>query len=135
MRWGSEGSHPTNEVGDSEGKKALDETGEESTEGKKRKRARFRRRVSLPRPSLPKRKTPKLAPPKLPQGAGDLRFRFVTRLRISGYWLREKAQIVWRWLRRAAAAPPHLGAERPPRPPEGNFPVPAPPPPHPNNKV
>src|SRR3954452_11545213 len=104
MRGGSEGSHPANEVGDSEGKKALDETGEESTEGKKRKRARFRRRVSLPRPSLPKTKTPKLARPKLPEGTGDLRFRFVTRLRAVGYWVREKAQFLWKWIKRAAAA-------------------------------
>lgn len=104
MRGGSERSHPTNEVGDSEGKKALGETGDKSTEGKKRKRARFRRRVSLPRPSLPKTKTPKFMRPKLPEGGGDLQFRFVTRLRAVGYWMREKAQIAWRWLRRAASA-------------------------------
>jgi Protein of unknown function (DUF3352) len=92
------------EPGDSEGKKAPGETGEKSEEGKKRKRARFRRRVSLPRPSLPKPKVPKVSKPKMPKGAGDLRFRFVTRMRAVGYWLREKAQGARRWLKQAAGA-------------------------------
>ncbi len=92
------------EPGDSEGKKAPGETGEKSEEGKKRKRARFRRRVSLPRPGLPKPKLPKVSRPRVPKGAGDLRFRFVTRMRAVGYWLREKAQVVWAWLKQAASA-------------------------------
>src|SRR5262249_33900597 len=70
--------------------------------GKPKREPRRRRRPS--RPTLPKLKRPsmpKVKPPKLP---GDLWFRFVTRLRAMGYWLREKAQITWRWLRRAAVA-------------------------------
>jgi hypothetical protein len=92
--------------GDSEGKKAPGDTGDKSQEGKKRKRARFRRHLSLPRPSLqkPKVSRPKLTKPKMPDGAGDVWFRLVTRLRAVGYWIREKAQIVWRWLRQAASA-------------------------------
>jgi hypothetical protein len=104
QRGDSEGSHPINEVGGSEGGKAQESTGEESTEGKKRKRARFRRRISLPRPSVPKPKAPKISPPKMPKGANDLRFRTVTRLRAAGYWLREKAQVVWKWLKQAGNA-------------------------------
>ena len=106
MRGGSEESHPTNEVGDPEGKKAPGEAGDKSTEGKKGKRARFRQRVSLRRPGIskPKLSTSKLSKPKVPKGADDLRFRAVTRLRAIGYWIQEKAQIAWRWLRRAGAA-------------------------------
>jgi hypothetical protein len=78
------------EPGDSEGKKAPGDTGDKSVEGKERKGARFRRRLS--------------AKPKMPDGAGNAWFRLVTRLRAMGYWIREKAQIVWRWLRRAASA-------------------------------
>lgn len=89
------------EPGDSEGKKASGETGDKSKEGKKHKPARFRRRVSLPRPSISK---PSLSKPKVPDGAGDLWFRFVTRLRAVAYWLREKAQVAWRWIKQAAAA-------------------------------
>jgi len=92
------------EAGDSEGKKAPGETGEQREEGKERKRARFRRRVSLPRPSVPR--------PKLPKGSGDLRFRFVTRIRAIGYWLREKGSIAWRWIGRAAAAFAHWWSKR-----------------------
>jgi uncharacterized protein DUF3352 len=99
----------TPEPGDQLGTKAPEETGEESQEGKKGKRARFRRRFSLPRPSFPKPKAPKISPPKLPapkapEGTGDLWFRLVTRMRAIGYWLREKAQVVWRWLKQLAAA-------------------------------
>lgn len=79
--------------------------------GKERRRARFRRRPSLPRPKLPRPKLrrPKLPKarvpkPKLPKGQDDLWFRFVTRLRAAGYWLREKGQIAWRWTKRAADA-------------------------------
>ena len=94
----------TPEPGEPEGKKAPDQTREKSKEGKKRKRARFRRRVSLPRPSLPSISRPKLPKPSAPKGAGDLRFRLATRLRALGYWLREKAQAVWRWIKQVAAA-------------------------------
>ncbi len=103
-RGGSDRSHPINEVGDSEGKKAPGKAGETSKEGKKRRRARFRRRVSLPRPSLPT--------PKMPKGAGDLWFRLVTRLRAVGYWLREKAQVAWRWLKQAASAVAYWWSKR-----------------------
>lgn len=92
------------EAGDSEGRKAPGETGDKSTKGKKRKRARFRRRISLPRPSIPTPSRPKLPKPKVPDGADDLRFRLVTRLRAIGYWLREKSQVVWRWIKQAATA-------------------------------
>ncbi len=89
------------EIGDSEGKKALGETGDKSTEGKEHRPARFRRRVSLPRPSMAR---PTLSRPKVPKGSGDLWFRFVTRLRAVAYWLREKAQVAWRWIKQAAGA-------------------------------
>lgn len=94
----------TPEPGEPEGKKAPDQTREKSKEGKKRKRARFRRRVSLPRPSLPSIARPKLPKPSAPKGAGDLRFLLATRLRALGYWLREKAQAAWRWIKQVAAA-------------------------------
>ena len=80
-------------IGDSEGKKAPEETGDKSTEGKKHKPARFPRRGSLSR-------------------AGDLWFRFVTRLRAVAYWLREKAQALWRWIKRAAGALAHWWSKR-----------------------
>jgi uncharacterized Zn-binding protein involved in type VI secretion len=95
-------SHP--EPGDAEGGKAPGETGDKSQEGKKRKRARFRRRFSLPRPSVAKPKAPKISPPTMPKGPKDLRFRAVTRLRAAGYWLREKAQVVWKWIKQVATA-------------------------------
>jgi hypothetical protein len=61
----------------------------------------LRSRLTLPRPRL--RRT-KLSRPKRPKLPGDLWFRFVTRLRAIRYWIREKAQIVWRLVRRGAAA-------------------------------
>jgi hypothetical protein len=106
----------TPEPGGSEGKNAPGETGDKSQEGKKRRRARFRRRFSLPtlirtgragaRPRIKKPKVPKVSmpKPKAPEGTGDLWFRFVTRMRAIGYWLREKGQVVWRWLKQAGAA-------------------------------
>jgi Protein of unknown function (DUF3352) len=105
-RGGSDRSHPINEAGDFEGKKAPEEAGEESQEGKKRRRPRFRRRFSLPRPSVSKPKVPKVSmpKPKAPEGTGDLWFRFVTRMRAIGYWLREKGQVAWRWLKQAGSA-------------------------------
>jgi hypothetical protein len=111
MRGDSEWSHPTNQVGDAEGKKAPGEAGDQPQIEKKRRRARLRRRFSLPRPSMPKPKVPKpklsrpeLPSPTVPDGAGDLWFRLVTRLRAIGYWLKEKWQVVWLWLKRAGAA-------------------------------
>ncbi|HEY7151055.1 MAG TPA: hypothetical protein VH391_05195, partial [Solirubrobacterales bacterium] len=35
---------------------------------------------------------------------GDAWFRFVTRLRAIGYWVREKSRIAWRWSKQAAGA-------------------------------
>ena len=101
--------------GDPWGKKAPDEAGDKSEEGKERRRARFRRLRKTgragARPRIPRPKAPKLGRPKLPKvelpkpkTEGDLWFRLHTRLRAIGYWLREKAQIVWRWLRQAASA-------------------------------
>ncbi len=49
-------------------------------------------------PRVPK--LPKVRPPKPPKPAGDLWFRFTTRMRAIGYWLREKAQSVGAFLRR-----------------------------------
>jgi Protein of unknown function (DUF3352) len=95
------------EVGNSEGKKALGTTGDKSIEGKKRKRARFRRRVSLPRRGMPS--VPKVKSPKATQ---DLRFRATTRMQALGYWLREKAQAAWELIRRAAAAVAHWWSGR-----------------------
>jgi hypothetical protein len=86
----------TPEPGQPWGTKPPDETGEKSTKEKRRKRARFRRRVSLPRPSL--------STPKVPEGAGDLWFRLVTRLRAAAYWLREKGRAAWELLKRVAVA-------------------------------
>ncbi|MGA9636387.1 MAG: DUF3352 domain-containing protein [Solirubrobacterales bacterium] len=112
-RGDSERSHPINDVGDSEGKKAL---GEKSTEGKKRRRARFLGRLSLPRPKLtkPSLSAPKVPQPKVPERADDLWFRLVTRLRAIGYWLREKAQALWRLAKRAAAASGNWWSKRSP---------------------
>ena len=86
-----------------------EKTGDKSKEGKKRKPARFRRRVSLPRPSISR---PSLSKPKVPEGAGDLWFRFVTRLRAVAYWLREKAQVAWRWIKQAATAVDYWWSKR-----------------------
>ena len=117
LRGDSEWSHPTNEAGDSEGKKAPGETGDKPQEAKKNKRGRFRRRVSLPRPSmskpkLPKPSRPELPKPKVPDGAGDLWFRLVTRLRAIGYWLKEKWQVVRLWIKQAAAAVAYWWSKR-----------------------
>jgi hypothetical protein len=127
-RGGSDRSHPINEAGDPWGKNAPGEAGDKGEQGKESRRARFRRRLNVPRPTLPKLPKPKpklrrpkpekptvpapYAPyqpnvpqePKKPKGQSDLWFRFVTRLRAIRYWLREKSQIAWRWLKRAAEA-------------------------------
>ena len=100
---GSGWGHPTNDPRDSEGKKGPEETGEKIGKEKGR-RARFRRRVSLPGPGVPRPKLPKLKAPKTPKGAEDLWFRLVTRLRAIGYWLREKGQAAWRRLSQAGSA-------------------------------
>jgi len=39
-----------------------------------------------------------------PKRSSELAFRAKTRLRAMGYWLREKAQIAWRWLKRILAS-------------------------------
>ncbi len=75
-RGGSEGSHPINEAGDPEGGKVPGEAGDTTEQEKKPRRARL----------------------------DDAWFRFTTRLRAIGYWLREKAGIAWRWLKQAAEA-------------------------------
>ena len=75
-RGGSEGSHPTNEAGDPEGGKTRGEAGDTTEQEKKPRRAQL----------------------------NDAWFRFTTRLRAIGYWLREKAGIAWRWLKQAAEA-------------------------------
>jgi hypothetical protein len=56
-----------------------------------------RRRLRRPRLKRPRLKRPRLKRPRLPD---DLWFRFVTRLRAVYYWFREKAQFLWRRLRR-----------------------------------
>jgi hypothetical protein len=101
-------------------------------EGKPHKRAKFRRRISLPRPSLPRPRVPRprlarprlarprlprvrlprrslkrperptFGPPKLPKRGADLRFRVVTRVRAMGYWLREVGRMARRRLTREA---------------------------------
>ncbi|HEU4979613.1 MAG TPA: hypothetical protein VFT14_00245, partial [Solirubrobacterales bacterium] len=86
--------------------------------GKARRKARFRRRFgprrskvsrpkvarprlpAVPRPTVPR--PPKVQSPKPPKGTSDLWFRFVTRLRAIGYWLREKAQVLRGLLKRGA---------------------------------
>src|SRR5215212_2331682 len=107
----------TPQPGDPGGGKAPNEAGSKSEEGKKGRRARFRRRLALPRPSVrrPRLPRPRLrrrkekpaevvapwAPKPKPKPPGDLRFRLVTRLRAIRYWVREKTQSAWRRPRRA----------------------------------
>jgi len=86
----------THQPGDPLGKKAPEGAGDKSEQGKERRRARFRRRLSLPRP----------------KSEGDLWFRLHTRLRAIGYWLREKAQIAGRRLKRAGKALAHWWSRR-----------------------
>ena len=99
----------TPEAGDSEAKEDPSETGTDSEKGKARRRARFRRRISLPRPNLRRPSVPNL---KLPKGEGDAWFRFVTRLRAVGYWIREKAQVAWEWLKQAVDAAAYWWSKR-----------------------
>ena len=77
-RGGSDRSDPVNEAGGSGSGKASEESRPQAT------------RPTLPGPNAPKR-------------GDELRFRLVTRLHAIRYWLREKWQVVWRWLRRAGA--------------------------------
>jgi Protein of unknown function (DUF3352) len=76
-RGGPERSHPVNEAGDSEGGKTPGEAGDT---GDQEKESKWRR------------------------SGDDAWFRFVTRLRAIGYWLREKEGIVRRWLKHEADA-------------------------------
>jgi hypothetical protein len=70
--------------------------------GPTKKGARPKRRLSRPKLGRPKLPRPKR--PKLPKPPADTWFRFTTRMRAIRYWIREKAQIVWRRLRAAAEA-------------------------------
>jgi uncharacterized protein DUF3352 len=110
---------------------ASGEAGAKSKDGKESRRARLRRRLSLLRPRLRRRKpsapespppTPPTPPgpetsspkplfsleppeePKPPKPSRHLAFRAKTRLRAIRYWLREKRQIAWRWLKRPGVA-------------------------------
>lgn len=63
--------------------------------GASRRKARFRLRL------------PKVQSPKPPKGRSDLWFRFVTRLKAIGYWLREKAQALRGLSKRGAERAAH----------------------------
>ena len=103
----------TPEAGGPGGEDAPSEAGANSNDGEESRLARLRRRLS-PRRSEPSPPTP--APPKppvspeppqeekKPKRSGELAFRARTRLRAIRYWLREKAQIAWRWLKRTLAS-------------------------------
>ena len=96
----------TSQPGDPGGKKAPGETGDKSEEGKERRRARFRRRLSLPRPKAAEARTPEAAEGGAAQAEdrGRSLVPVATRLRAIGYWLREKAQIGWRWFKQVGSA-------------------------------
>ena len=117
-RGGSDRSNPINEAGGPGGEDAPNEAGAKSNDGEESPFARLRRRLS-PRRSEPSPPTPSPpAPPtspdapqeekeqeeKKPKRSSELAFRAKTRLRAMGYWLREKAQIAWRWLKRIVAS-------------------------------
>jgi hypothetical protein len=102
------------EAGGPGGEDASSEAGAKSTDGGGSRLARFRRRLSrrhsepsAPKPpAAPTKPLFSLEPPeeeKKPKRSSDLAFRAKTRLQAIGYWLREKGQIAWRWLKRAAA--------------------------------
>jgi hypothetical protein len=66
----------------------------------------WRSEPSPPTPAPPKPPV-SLDPPqeeKKPKRSSELAFRARTRLRAIRYWLREKAQIAWRWLKRTLAS-------------------------------
>ena len=123
----------TPEAGGPGGEDASSEAGAKSNDGEESRLARLRRRLSPRRsepsgpetppagqastesaePPLPEGPAPaptkplfSLDPPeeeKKPNRSSELAFRAKTRLRAIGYWLREKGQIAWRWLKRASA--------------------------------
>ena len=123
----------TPEAGGPGGEDASSEAGAKSNDGEESRLARLRRRLSPRRsepsgpetppagqastesaePPLPQGPAPtptkplfSLDPPeeeKKPKRSSELAFRAKTRLRAIGYWLREKGQIAWRWLKRASA--------------------------------
>jgi hypothetical protein len=111
-RGSSDRRNPINAAGGPGSGTDPSETGTTDQPEKRRKRAKFRRRVSLPRPSLPgprlrgakltRPERPTFGPTKVPKPGGDLWFRLVTRLRAIRYWLREQGGAAWRGLRRAA---------------------------------
>jgi uncharacterized protein DUF3352 len=73
------------------------------------------RRPKLRRPTLPRpRRLRRPSLPKPPRPPGDLWFRFITRIRAIFYWIREKAQIAGRALRRAGEATVDWWATRSP---------------------
>jgi Protein of unknown function (DUF3352) len=107
----------TSEAGGPGGEDAPDEAGAKSSNGEQSRLARLRRRLSPRRgePSPPPPTQPEvpssLAPPQeekeqeeKPKRSSELAFRAKTRLRAMGYWLREKAQIAWRWLKGIVAS-------------------------------
>ena len=121
------------EAGGPGGEDASSEAGAKSNGGEESRLARLRRRLSPGRsepsrpetppegqasteskePPLPEGPAPtptkplfSLDPPeeeKKPNRSSELAFKARTRLRAIGYWLREKGQIAWRWLKRASA--------------------------------
>ena len=123
----------TPEAGGPGGEDASSEAGAKSNDGEESRLARLRRRLSPRRsessapetpasgqapdgsaePPLPEGPAPaptkplfSLDPPeeeKKPNRSSELAFRAKTGLRAIGYWLREKGQIAWRWLKRASA--------------------------------
>jgi hypothetical protein len=122
----------TPEAGGPGGEDASSEAGAKSNDGEESRLAWLRRRLS-PRGSEPSApETPpagqastESAEPPLPEGpapaptkplfsldppeeekpkrSSELAFRAKTRLLAIGYWLREKGQVAWRWLKRASA--------------------------------
>ncbi len=102
----------TPEAGGPGGEDAPSEAGAKSNDGEESRLARLRRRLS-PRRSKPSPPTPPPPEPpvspdppqeeKKPKRSSELAFRARTRLRAIRYWLREKAQIAWRWLKRTLA--------------------------------
>ncbi|HEY6655141.1 MAG TPA: DUF3352 domain-containing protein [Solirubrobacterales bacterium] len=122
----------TPEAGGPGGEDSSSEAGAKSNDGEESRLARLRRRLSPRRtePSAPEnppagQASTESAEPPLPEGpapaptkplfsldppeeekpkrSSELAFRAKTRLRAIGYWLREKGQVAWRWLKQAAA--------------------------------
>jgi hypothetical protein len=78
---------------------AAEEPASPEKPGKDPKPAKKAKRFKKPRWLRKPRRFKEPKPPKPPR---DLWFRFVTRIRAIGYWIREKAQIVWRALKARA---------------------------------